>query len=177
MLSVRHNEEEGKLNNTMTTPRRRYLTKSRFKLAYECPTKLFYEGHPEYKNLKKEDAFLEALAEGGFQVGALAQVMHPGGIEIEERNPDAAAEATAPYLKQENFLLFEPALKHGSFLVRADILERRGDTIFLKEVKAKSWKSGDSFFLKKRGARNKRRMAALFARYSLPNACRIISIS
>ena len=33
---------------TRSTPR--YLTKSRFKLAVECPTKLFYTGKPEYAN-------------------------------------------------------------------------------------------------------------------------------
>lgn len=43
----------------------RYLTKSRFKLAMECPTKLFYTGKDnEYKNTKGDDEFLESLAEG-----------------------------------------------------------------------------------------------------------------
>ena len=38
----------------------RYLTKSRFKLAMECPTKLFYTGKSEkYKNIKGENEFLE----------------------------------------------------------------------------------------------------------------------
>ena len=46
----------------------RYLTKSRFKLATECPTKLYYTGKKEYLNQKYEDSFLLALAEGGFQV-------------------------------------------------------------------------------------------------------------
>ena len=30
----------------------KYLTKSRFKQAVECPKKLFYTGKPEYKNTK-----------------------------------------------------------------------------------------------------------------------------
>ena len=30
------------------SPTPRYLTKSRFKLALECPTKLYYTGKPEY---------------------------------------------------------------------------------------------------------------------------------
>jgi len=47
----------------------RYLTKSRFKLAEECPTKLFYTRKKEFPDKKGEDPFFAALAEGGFQVG------------------------------------------------------------------------------------------------------------
>jgi hypothetical protein len=44
----------------------RYLTKSRFKLAVECPTKLFYTGKPTiYRDTKQEGRFLQMLAEGG----------------------------------------------------------------------------------------------------------------
>ena len=50
----------------------RRLTKSRFQLAMSCPAKLYYDGKPAYANRSLEDAFLNALAEGGFQVGALA---------------------------------------------------------------------------------------------------------
>jgi len=50
--------------------KRRYLTKSRFKLASECPTKLFYDGKPEYANQKLQDDFLEALAEAVFKLGS-----------------------------------------------------------------------------------------------------------
>ena len=66
--------------------RKRYLTKSRFKLGLECPVKLFYRAKPEYKDQKIEDAFLEALAEGGFQVGELAKYKYPNGIDIETCN-------------------------------------------------------------------------------------------
>ena len=41
-----------------------YLTKSRFKLALECPTKLSYDGKSKYANQKIEDTFLISLAEG-----------------------------------------------------------------------------------------------------------------
>ncbi len=59
----------------------RYLTKSRFKIAVECPTKLFYTGKEAvYRNLKQEDTFLQALADGGFQVGKMATMLYPQGI-------------------------------------------------------------------------------------------------
>jgi hypothetical protein len=40
----------------------RYLTKSRFALAVECGTKLFYTGKAGYADHKKDDPFLSALA-------------------------------------------------------------------------------------------------------------------
>jgi hypothetical protein len=39
----------------------RYLTKSRFKLAVYCPTKLFYAGKKDYRDLKQEDSFLQVF--------------------------------------------------------------------------------------------------------------------
>ena len=59
--------------------KRRYLTKSRYNLALDCPTKLFYSGKSkEYEDTSVADPFLMALARGGFQVGALAQSYYLG---------------------------------------------------------------------------------------------------
>lgn len=57
--------------------KQRFFTKSRFKVGHECPTKLYYLDRPEYSNKKNDDSFLEALADGGFQVGALAKIYFP----------------------------------------------------------------------------------------------------
>ncbi len=65
----------------------RYITKSRFKLALQCPAKLYYEGKPEYANQNVEDTFLLSLAEGGFQVGELAKCYYPGGHDINHSIP------------------------------------------------------------------------------------------
>lgn len=60
-----------------------YLTKSRFKQAAECQTKLYYAVRPDiYADQGRDDAFLEALKAGGFQVGALAKFMVPGSVEV-----------------------------------------------------------------------------------------------
>ena len=53
----------------------RTLSKSRFTLAVKCPTKVYYSVRREYANTKDGEEFLEALADGGFQVGALAEAM------------------------------------------------------------------------------------------------------
>ncbi len=122
----------------------RYLTKSRFKMAVECPRKLYYAGKKDaYRDTKEEDTFLEALADGGFQVGELAKCLYPDGIEVYPKgNADALAE-TAERLKLESVTLFEPAIAHGPYLVRVDVLIKTGNSIKLVEVKAKSIKSDD----------------------------------
>lgn len=130
----------------------RYLTKSRFKLAAECPTKLYYAGKPaEYADAQTEDTFLAALAEGGFQVGALAKELYADGIEIFSKDHAAAVEETNKYLAQENVVLFEPAIRVGNFFIRIDILVKAGSTFELIEVKAKSYDSRNPDIKKKRG--------------------------
>lgn len=121
----------------------RYLTKSRFKLAAECPTKLFYiDKTSEYANLKQDDTFLEALADGGFQVGELAKLLYPEGKEITQRaNDQAQAETERLLSEHENIVLFEPAIRFGNFFIRIDILQKRGNCFELIEVKAKSYNS------------------------------------
>ena len=138
----------------MATQGARYLTKSRFTLALECPTKLFYTGKArQYANRKLDDEFLAALAEGGFQVGELAKLMHPGGVEVTAAGNTEALERTSEYLKQHTITLYEAAIAHGPFLVRVDILKKVGNEVELIEVKAKSFDSRDPYAFKgKRGA-------------------------
>lgn len=121
---------------------KRYLTKSRFKLALECPTKLYYTGKDEYANTKHDNEFLAMLADGGFQVGELSKLRYPDGIEISTKNVDRAIAETTELLRQDNITLFEPAIVHEGFLVRVDVLVKRGQVIEVIEVKAKSY-SGD----------------------------------
>lgn len=122
-------------------PNPRYLTKSRFQLAVDCPTKLFYAGKSEYENSMASNDLMAMLAEGGYQVGALAKLRYPMGIEITATGNQEAAEATAEYLKQDKVVLFEPAIIFGDFLIRIDILVKDGNRFDLIEVKAKSFNS------------------------------------
>ena len=120
----------------------RYLTKSRFKSALECPVKLFYTGKAEYPDKKKQDDFLAALAEGGFQVGELAKLYYPDGIEIEEKGYDLPLQKTQQLLQQDNVVIFEAAFRHENLFIRADIVVKKGNRIDLIEVKSKSF-AGD----------------------------------
>ncbi len=130
----------------------RYLTKSRFQLAMQCQTKLYYQGKHEYANQSIDDPFLLSLAEGGFQVGALAKCYFPGGYEVESKNPDEALRLTSELMQQKDIILFEAAFLHGNLFVRTDILVKQGKLLELIEVKAKSFDSVKDSFLDKSGA-------------------------
>lgn len=133
----------------------RVLTKSRFKLGLECPNKLFYTGKPdEYVDNKVDDPFMAALAQGGFQVEALARMQYPDGIFITAEHYEyrKATDLTRAALQQENVTLFEAAFLVDGLFVRTDILVKTGNVIQLIEVKAKSHDPNDeNIFLGKKG--------------------------
>ncbi len=130
----------------------RYLTKSRFKLGSECATKLYYTGKTQYPDQKLDDPFLQALAEGGFQVGELAKKYYPGGHDIESLDYEEALLKTNELLKQDQVTIFEAAVRYNDLFIRVDILIKNKNHFELIEVKAKSYnKNEDSFFLKKGG--------------------------
>ncbi|MGL1902532.1 MAG: hypothetical protein OCC49_10380 [Fibrobacterales bacterium] len=146
------NSHENKFVGQAPLSAKRYLTKSRFKLACECPTKLFYTKKPEYADSKQDDTFLQALAEGGHQVGELAKLYYPGGHDITTLDYTEALNQTNELLKQENVIIYEAAIAYKTLFIRADVLVKKGNTVDLIEVKAKSIDPTDSQgFMKKRG--------------------------
>ena len=134
----------------------RYLTKSRFKLAIECPTKLFYTGKCEYANQNQEDSYLLALADGGIQVGELAKCYFPGGIEVSTLDNDEALAQTNELLQKDSVTIYEAAIATKKQFIRADILVKNGNFLSLFEVKAKSFNSQEKnpFTNKKNGTIN-----------------------
>ena len=129
----------------------RYLTKSRFKLATECPTKLFYTRKKEYADQSLEDSFLEALAEGGFQVGELAKAMNPGGHDVKALGYEESLAETNKLLEQENVTIFEAAVRFENLFIRIDVLRKQGNVFDLVEVKAKSFDDEEEFVGKRSG--------------------------
>lgn len=131
------------------------LSKSRFKLAVECPTKVFYSVDRRYVNTKQEDEFLAALADGGFQVGELAKRMYaaadPAAVEVTVRGQEEQLRETAALLERENVTIFEGTIAHGNCLVRVDVLAKRGKVVELIEVKSKSFRTGKDRFRGSRG--------------------------
>lgn len=136
----------------------RLLTKSRFKLGLECPNKLFYTGKKEYANQKQNNPFLMALAEGGFQVEEYARMHYPEGIMINSDYSNYDYEAyhikTQELLKNDNVTIFEAAFLFENLFIRTDILVKKGNKIYLKEVKAKSWGPDDQLIRKSEGIKS-----------------------
>ncbi|WP_191859553.1 DUF2779 domain-containing protein [Hanstruepera ponticola] len=144
---------------------KRYLSKSRFKLGLECPTKLYYTNKNEYANQKKEDDFLDALAQGGFQLEELARLEYDGGTLVDGNPWDyhLLVKKTNELLKQENIILYEPAFLYNNCFIRVDILVKKGNSVELIEVKAKSINSNDKYsILGKRGGLRSEWKAYLF---------------
>jgi hypothetical protein len=129
---------------------KRFLTKSRFKIGSECPTKLFYTKKDEYQDNKGSDDFLAALAEGGFQVGEYAKCLFPGGHDIKDIDYETSLSKTNELLERDKVIIYEPAFMFGNLFVRVDVLVKDGDNIKLYEVKSKSCVGGgeDQFFTK-----------------------------
>jgi hypothetical protein len=127
-----------------------FLTKSRFKLAHECPAKLLYTGRKQYVDLNQDNDLLKGLAEGGFQIGALAQVLHAQeaegeGVHWEEvidKDRESQIETTKQLLEHENVMIFEATIQVERYLIRIDALRKRGNRLDLIEVKSKSFDSG-----------------------------------
>ena len=132
--------------------RPRYLTKSRFKLGMECPTKLFYTSKKQYPDQKMDDPFLAALADGGFQVGELAKYYYPGGTDITTLDYKEALDLTNELLKQDDVIIYEPAICYKNLFIRVDVLVKKGNRIELIEVKAKSYnRATDDMFSSRDG--------------------------
>lgn len=123
----------------------RFLTKSRFKLALECPTKLSYTGNPAFVNARSGDAFMEALADGGFQVGELAKLMFPSGVEVTSAGHEEALRQTNALLEQDEVTIFEAAVRFENLFVRIDVLKKTGRSLEVIEVKAKSYDAQKAF--------------------------------
>lgn len=130
----------------------RPLTKSRFKLGLECPTKLYYTGKKDiYADQNFDDPFLLSLADGGFQVGELAKHYFPGGVEIQRGDYVETAEQTRKLIEAGDCTIYEAAFLAGDLFIYADVVERRGDTLNIYEVKAKSIDPINDRFLTKNG--------------------------
>jgi len=136
------------MNITTTHP----FTKSVFKIALSCPTKLYYARHPEkYANSNDENDFLAALAEGGFQVGELAKLYKHVDVDLHDvKDYTEALAKTEELLKRDNVVIAEAAFGFGNMFIRADIVRKAGNRIDLIEVKAKSFNPDTESWMGKR---------------------------
>ena len=121
----------------------------------ECPTKLYYTRKLEYPNQKMDDPFLSALADGGYQVGELAKLYFPNGHDITTLDYEEAQAQTLELLKQDEVIIYEPAIKFKNLFIRIDILVKKKNHFDLIEVKSKSFDVNEERpFLSKNGVRS-----------------------
>lgn len=133
--------------------KKRYLTKSRFKLAVECPAKLNYVVNKAFANTNDDSEILESLAQGGHQIGALAQWIYARKARADDMeaieitgDQEEQIRKTKELLKRDRIVLFEPTLVVHNFLIRVDVLCKRGNQVDLIEVKSKSFDSLEKNF-------------------------------
>ena len=100
-----------------------YLSKSDFKVAHDCPTKLYYK-KKGYPSLNEQDLYLQHLARGGYMVGKLATLYYQSGILIDTgTDHNEAIKETKRHCQKAKVTLFEAAIESKGKLVRVDILQ------------------------------------------------------
>ncbi len=121
-----------------------YLSKSDFKVGYDCAAKLRYKKARYPSNLDDND-YIQFLADGGFMIELLAKAKFPGGLDlVDERDQlRAFARTREALVASERVVIYEAAAFHERRLARIDILRREGDTLHLIEVKSSSVRSDE----------------------------------
>ena len=134
-----------------------FLTKTRFKIGLECPTKLYYLSKA-YSSSKNENEFLQVHADGGHQVGEYAKFVikakypnHHFEDLSSDLNYPSCVDRTDDFLKQDKIIIAESAHVIDDFFIRVDLLVKTGSLIEIYEVKSKSISSKDSFLKEKNG--------------------------
>jgi hypothetical protein len=111
------------------------LSKSRLIEWRQCPKRLWLKvNHPELLETTDQS---ERAFQIGYQVGDVAQQLHPGGVLIEGDNLKDALRLTKELLaNQPNVPLYEATFERDGVLVRADLLLPGKQGYRMVEVKA-----------------------------------------
>src|SRR5579862_4071438 len=111
------------------------ISKSSYLLGQQC-SKLLWHASNTPDLLLEPDASRQAIFNQGHKVGALAQQVFPGGIEITDTERDQAIRSTTEALKLRR-PLYEPAFQASGGFCRVDVLNpTQGDSWDLIEVKS-----------------------------------------
>jgi len=119
-----------------------YLSKTDFKVARTCRAKLWYKKQ-KYPTTYEYDEYMQLLADGGFKIGKLAQLLYPDGIEVDTGSLEGDIAETDRLLQKEEITLCEPAIYVNHKLIRVDILVKNGERFDLIEVKSKSFDAAE----------------------------------
>jgi hypothetical protein len=115
-----------------------YLTKSDFKVAQTCPTKLYYR-KKSYPTRDDGDEYLALLANQGYLIEALARALYPDGQTVGYRQDVESAAWETMSALSDSCTLFEATFIGRGKMARVDILVRRGDVFELIEIKSRGF--------------------------------------
>ena len=114
------------------------ISKSKFVAGCQCVKRLYWQVH-EPGLAAEPDAAAHAIMEQGREVGLLARLLFPGGVEVgNEGSFDQAIRVTRELVANPAVpAIFEGVFQHEGVLVRVDVLHRRADGRWrLVEVKS-----------------------------------------
>ena len=131
----------------------RYLSKSDFKVAQSCPTKLYYR-KKGYPTLEDGDEQLSMLADQGYLIEALARTLYPDGRWIGFNDDVESAAWDTMSALTDNCTLFEATIISGGMLARVDILIKRGNVLELIEIKSRGFNRRKNDELLRQGQAN-----------------------
>lgn len=115
---------------------RKYLNKADFLRYKRCPTAAYYGWHNARSKLD-DDPFLKFLAEEGRIVERAGRRLFANAHLVKEQSPERAFAETLRWLQEDQVTLFEACLIGDGFIARPDVLIKRGEKIFLIEIKSK----------------------------------------
>lgn len=124
----------------MASPQR-YLTKSLFKGALDCPLKLRHalEGCPRSTD---ENDFVQMLAEGGYYFEAYVRAHLPGIDFSERKGPrESLSQQALELIAKGDCVLHEATFVHEALSARCDTIRVAGDTVTVLEIKSRSSRS------------------------------------
>ena len=102
----------------------RTLSKSDFKVAQDCPTKLYYRKR-KFPSTMDENEYLKMLAEGGYAVGKLATLLYPGGVDLSDiGDPTEAVDRTNELMAQDDVIIFDGTGRHHAVSTALHLAEQ-----------------------------------------------------
>jgi len=114
------------------------LTKTAYLYGLICD-RLFWIYQNDRELLPEVDETTQAIFDQGHQIGNLAKLLYPGGIEIDWSSGHEAGIAQTDAVVRERKPIFEAGFQYGSTHARADILNpSAGGKWDLIEVKSSS---------------------------------------
>jgi hypothetical protein len=101
-----------------------YLTKSRYAAGLQCLRRLWLDVRERPQWEEPESGSAEDI---GFEIGRMARLLFPGGVEVEEKpweHAGAVARTVSLMADRSVPAIFEAAFEHSGIRVRVDVLER-----------------------------------------------------